>query len=100
MKIEFKNRYGDMICFERIDTNYIKMTGYNPGSLRYAWGERFFKSVDPSGGPVITTGDNMKYYFDVEEDMYVNDISVNNGHILLTVDATNKSEDQNPLNKR
>lgn len=38
---------------------------------------------DPSGGPYISLGSNLKYYFDQKEDLIVNKITPQADHVLL-----------------
>lgn len=57
--IEYINRYKDKITFEKIGNN-IKMTGYG----QYMGMSGTFDnihSIDPSGGPYITLGMDMKH---------------------------------------
>lgn len=95
MKIEFKNRYGCNIYFEKLDNNTVVMSGYESDMLRYSWSEDGYKAIDPSGGPFIQTGDNLKMYFNVDEDMFISDIIFNKGHVVFIL----KDGNQTPKNQ-
>ena len=100
MKVVFKNRYGTEICLERIDINKVIMTGYDGNMLRYAWSDNGYKSIDPSGGPYIQTGDNLKYYFETDENMYINNLTYTGKEIIFYIDETDKTKDKNFIDKR
>lgn len=42
-----------------------------------------YNMFDPSGGPYISLGSNLKYYFNQKEDMIVNKITPQADHVLL-----------------
>ena len=100
MKVEFKNRYGCDICLEKIDDNTVIMTGYDNGMLRYVWSEDGYKAIDPSGGPYIQTGDNLKHYFNTEKDMFINDLNHTGKQITFFIDEINKTNYKDPLDQR
>ena len=66
MKVEFINRYEDVIIFEEVSGN-IKMTFTEDSGLyiRYGWKtdsdkeNGVYDMIDGSGGPYITEGTNM-----------------------------------------
>src|SRR5688500_10593419 len=64
--VEYINRYKDKIIFTLIDANTIKMEGGKWCRTGWETDEQFenkqFTMVDPSGGPYITTGNNMKSF--------------------------------------
>jgi len=99
MKITFKNRYGTEIRLEKIDDNTVIMEGYDNTMIRYSWSDNY-KSIDPSGGPFIQTGDNLKYYFDTNQNMFVNDLKYNGNQIVFIVDEINKTNYKNPTNQK
>lgn len=99
MKTSYFNRSGDEITFERTEDNKVIMTGYNPDYMRYVM-HGDYKMVDPSGGPYLQVGTNLKYYFDVKEDMVISDIMFNKGHIVFILKDGNKvSENQDSSNE-
>lgn len=53
MRAVYRNRYGDLIQFERIDEDRIRMTGGK--FCRYGFDDDpdILNMVDPSGGPMI-----------------------------------------------
>ena len=82
MKVDYYNRYGDIIVFEKINDDTVKMsgfvyyrTGYNDDSIEF---------VDPSGGPFITVGMNLGNYFNTKEEMIIKSIEnePGNGTVL------------------
>jgi ribosomal protein L33 len=98
MKVNYSNRYGDNITFEKTEDNKVIMTGYDSHCMRYVMhGDT--KMVDPSGGPYLSIGTNLKYYFDVKEDMIISDIMFNKGSITFILNENNKTKDQNSLNE-
>lgn len=99
MKITFKNRYGTEIRLEKINDNTVIMEGYDNTMIRYSWSDNY-KSIDPSGGPFIQTGDNLKYYFDTNQNMFVNDLKYNGNQIVFIVDEINKTNYKNPTNQK
>jgi hypothetical protein len=98
-KISFKNRYNELISLEQIDDNKVIMTGFDNSMMRYSWGENGYKSIDPSGGPFIETGYNLKYYFDVKKDMFINDLSYNGNQITFFIDEVDKTNYKNPIDQ-
>lgn len=70
MKATYYNRYGDIIVFEKINDDTVKMYGYNysrsgfneDGSITF---------IDPSGGPYIGVGMNLNTYFNTKKDMII-----------------------------
>jgi len=100
MKVEFKNRYGCDICLEKIDNNTVIMTGYDGTMMRYSWSDDGYKAVDPSGGPFMQTGDNLKYYFDTEQDMFINDLNHTGKQVTFFIDEVNKTNYKDPLDQR
>jgi hypothetical protein len=99
MKTSYYNRSGDNITFEKTEDNKVIMTGYNPSYMRFSMHEDY-KMVDPSGGPYLQIGTNLKYYFDVKEDMIISDMMFNKGHIVFIINDENKApENQNPNNQ-
>ena len=65
MKIEFRNRYNEVITFDRIEENKFVMSGGN--YYRFGWDSeediknKRFTFADPSGGPYISEGMTMGY---------------------------------------
>jgi hypothetical protein len=134
MQVNYINRYGDNIIFERLDNNIIKVSGYNPAWVRFGWNNLYdeaydtycknnsepmsledfkdqihkheegkanllnkygslitsdyntYNMFDPSGGPYISLGSNLKYYFNQKEDIIVNKITPQIDHILINYD--------------
>jgi len=83
MKVDYYNRQGDTIVFEKLDNNTVKMSGYqysrsgfnDDGSITF---------IDPSGGPYIAVGMNLSNYFNTKEDMTIKAIEFEpeNGLVL------------------
>lgn len=53
MRVVYKNRYGDLIQFERIDEDRIRMTGGKFCRFGFVDDPDILSMVDPSGGPMI-----------------------------------------------
>ena len=83
MKATYYNRYGDIIVFEKINDDTVKMYGYNysrsgfndDGSITF---------IDPSGGPYIGVGMNLNTYFETKKNMIIKAIEFEpeNGLVL------------------
>lgn len=83
MKATYYNRYGDIIVFEKINDDTIKMYGFeysrsgfnDDGSINF---------IDPSGGPFIAVGMNLNTYFNTKKDMIIKSIEhqPENGTVL------------------
>jgi hypothetical protein len=65
MKVEFRNRYNEVITFDRIEENKFIMSG---GSYyRFGWDSeedvknKRFTFANPSGGPYVSEGMTMGY---------------------------------------
>lgn len=89
MKTSYINRNGDEITFEKTEDNKVVMTGYDSSYMRYSM-DGDYKMVDPSGGPYLAVGTNLKYYFEVKEDMIISDIIFNKGHIVFILKDGNQ----------
>lgn len=64
MKIVYVNRHGDKIQFE--DKEYtVEMTGYSDLGMRYGFVDdpNVINMVDPSGGPYLTLGSDLRLFF-------------------------------------
>jgi hypothetical protein len=98
MKTSYNNRHGDNITFEKTEDNKVIMTGYNSDYMRFVMhGDH--KMVDPPGGPYLSIGTNLKYYFDVKEDMIISDMIFNKGSITFILNEDNKTKNQDSVNK-
>lgn len=60
MEVKYANRNNDEILFEQVDDKTIFMSGYFPGTLRMGEENDRIIMVDPSGGPYLIKGLNMK----------------------------------------
>ena len=98
MKVEYVNRYNNVITFEKKD-NVIEMTGYGDHFRLAGWpGEKGlpnykFSMIDPSGGPYITaqaewngediTGTDMGEFHEDWEGLKIDYITVEEGIATL-----------------
>ena len=75
MKVEYKNRYSDIITFDETDENEVLMGGGR--FMRYGYDEdpSIINMIDPSGGPYITIGTNLKMFFEDGVDRIIESIS-------------------------
>jgi hypothetical protein len=81
------------ILFEDIENN--KLRGFTPSEFKSAIYHNSFSKyrqlakyamIDPSGGPYITVGTNIKWYFEQKEpDMIVESISIKEDHVILKI---------------
>lgn len=130
--IERRNRYNDIIRFEKEGTT-VKMTGMLDMGMRYGFANDYdtayivymtnesekdkeltrdefdrkmevdydffnryskhvkskddvIEFVDPSGGPYISLGSNLAYYFQCEDNMIVNKINIKDNEVTFTID--------------
>ena len=61
--MEYKNRYGDVFTFKQLENGNIQWSG-NFEYVRYGFKEdpSIITMVDPSGGPFINEGMDMKLF--------------------------------------
>jgi hypothetical protein len=48
-----------------------------------------YNMVDPSGGPYVAVGGNLKYYFEAKKDMIIESIDVKSDYALLGLESNN-----------
>ena len=84
MRVDYYNRYGDIIVFEKLDDNTIKMSGFEYSRSGYNADNETIEFIDPSGGPYISVGMNLNTYFETKEDMIIKAIEYEpeNGLVL------------------
>lgn len=86
MKIVYINRYGDKIQFE--DKEYtVEMTGYFDLGMRYGFVDdpNVINMVDPSGGPYITLGTDLRLFFNDKKSRIVKAINIFPGVIEFVI---------------
>jgi len=83
MKVDYYNRQGDIIVFEKLDDNTVKMSGFDYYRIGYN-DNTTIDFIDPSGGPFITVGMNLGNYFNTKEEMIIKSIEhqPENGTVL------------------
>jgi len=83
MKVDYYNRQGDIIVFEKLDDNTVKMSGFDYYRTGYN-DDDSIEFIDPSGGPYIAVGMNLSNYFNTKEDMTIKAIEYQpeNGTVL------------------
>ena len=67
--------------------------------MKITFKNRYGTEIRP-GSPFIQTGDNLKYYFDTNQNMFVNDLKYNGNQIVFIVDEINKTNYKNPTNQK
>jgi hypothetical protein len=84
MKVDYYNRYGDIIVFEKINSNTIKMSGFEYSRTGYNTDNETIDFIDPSGGPYIGVGMNLNTYFNTKKNMIIKAIEFEpeNGLVL------------------
>ena len=84
MRVDYYNRYGDIIVFEKLDDNTIKMSGFEYSRTGYNIDNETIEFIDPSGGPYIAVGMNLGNYFNTKKDMTIKAIECQpeNGTVL------------------
>ncbi len=80
MKVDYYNRYGDIIVFEKLDDNTIKMSGYQYSRSGFNEDGSKIQFIDPSGGPYIGVGMNLNTYFNTKKDMIIKAIEFEPGN--------------------
>lgn len=80
MKVDYYNRYGDIIVFEKINSNTIKMSGFEYSRTGYNTDNETIDFIDPSGGPYIGVGMNLNTYFNTKKDMIIKAIEFEPGN--------------------
>jgi hypothetical protein len=83
----YNNRYGDNIVFSEINENIIHMSGFNMDYMRYGWtkNENDIDMVDPSGGPYLTVGFNLKPYFEDNKNRFIKSIKIDTDKIIFEI---------------
>ena len=81
--IEYKNRYGDLISFERISDLQITMTGGKYLSCAIFPDSERLSMVDPSGGPYIGQGYNMGLIKEEWTGLIVDYATIDNGIVTF-----------------
>lgn len=84
MKVDYYNRQGDTIIFEKINDDTVKMSGFQYYRTGFYEDGSKIEFVDPSGGPFIGVGMNLNNYFETKEDMIIKAIEFEpvNGTVL------------------
>jgi len=79
MTVTYKNRYNDSIEFNEVEDGKVLMKGSK--FLRFGFDEypTEVNMVDPSGGPYIALGSNLKLFFEDEIDRFVSEIKILDG---------------------
>jgi hypothetical protein len=93
MKTTYHNRYGDEIIFEQQDDT-VTMTGYNPEWIRYALAddadgcnkaEEHVSMVDPSGGPYLTIGSDLSFFWGDKQPRIIKSIRLLKGQVEFKI---------------
>jgi|694.fasta_scaffold84741_3 hypothetical protein len=84
MKVDYYNRQGDTIVFEKLDNNTVKMSGYQYSRSGFNEDGSKIEFIDPAGGPYIGVGMNLNTYFNTKKNMIIKAIEFEpeNGLVL------------------
>jgi hypothetical protein len=86
MKVDYYNRYGDTIVFEKLDDSTIKMSGFEYSRSGFNEDGSKIEFIDPSGGPYIGVGMNLNTYFNTKKNMIIKAIDYDPEHgTILTI---------------
>lgn len=85
MKVEYLNRYRDKYEFTQEDEQTIRWEG--PFKYcRFSMNEdKVVSMIDPSGGPFINVGDEMKYVAPEFDGLVVTALEMHDGHVTIKV---------------
>ena len=85
MKVEYSNRYRDKYEFIQEDEQTIRWEGPFKW-CRYSMSEdKVVSMIDPSGGPYISIGTEMKYIAPEFDGMVVTALEMHDGHAIIKV---------------
>lgn len=85
MKVEYSNRYRDKYEFIQEDEQTIRWEGPFKW-CRYSMSEdKVVSMIDPSGGPYISIGTEMKYIAPEFDEMVVTALEMHDGHAIIKV---------------
>ena len=90
IKTQFKNRDRRILTLEEIEPDKFKLSGYLDIGVRFSKDiNDNITMVDPSGGPYISLGEDLNYYFDnkLDKKLIINKIELNDS-IILTVNRS------------
>jgi hypothetical protein len=84
MKVDYYNRQGDTVVFEKINDDTVKMSNFDYYRTGFNTDGSSIEFIDPSGGPYIAVGMNLSNYFNTKEDMTIKAIEYEpeNGLVL------------------
>jgi hypothetical protein len=84
MKVDYYNRQGDTVVFEKINDDTVKMSNFDYYRTGFNTDGSTIEFIDPSGGPYISVGMNLNTYFETKEDMIIKAIEYEpeNGLVL------------------
>lgn len=84
----YNNRYGDTIVFSEINENEIHMSGFNMEWMRCGRNGDNTSNIimiDPSGGPYLVIGSNLKRYFEDDKDRFIKLITIDIDKIIFKI---------------
>jgi len=89
MKDTYKNRYGQSIKFELLETNglvdVVKVSGFEYYRTGYNTDTNQVDFIDPEGGPFLQVGSDISSYFNSENKMIVQAIIDSEAGFLLQI---------------
>jgi hypothetical protein len=90
MKKTYKNRYGNNITFELLESNglvdVVKVSGFEYYRTGFNTETNQVNFFDPEGGPFISVGQDISDFFKSDTPMMVQSIIDSNGGFLLQIE--------------
>ena len=85
MKVEYSNRYRDKYEFTQEDEQTIRWEGPFKWCRYSISKDKVVSMIDPSGGPYISIGTEMKYIAPEFDGMVVTALEMHDGHAIIKV---------------
>jgi len=90
MKKTYKNRYGNNITFELLESNglvdVVKVSGFEYYRTGFNVDTLQVDFIDPEGGPFISVGQDLSEFFESDTPMKVQSIINSNSGFLLQIE--------------
>jgi hypothetical protein len=85
MEVNYYNRYNDKLVFKQTDEETVVLEGAKYFRVGYDTDDKTIEFVDPSGGPYLNVGTNLRFIFQNFKDIYITKIDINKDVIIFTV---------------
>jgi hypothetical protein len=81
---KYKNRHGEILSFNIKKDKSVEVTDFYQGSLRVGMNDdKVISMVDPSGGPYLQIGINLKYLLGDKVDIEIKTLGLKDGKIII-----------------